>query len=143
MRRPLVADTGGLLRALERRPDGRPAWPAYTRALTEATAVLVPALILTEVDYFLRDRRAAMRRLIAEILDPATTYELVPATPTDLVRAMELDAKFPALRLGLVDGSVAAVAERTQVDRVLTSDRRDFGVLRVGPRFTRALTLVP
>jgi len=45
--------------------------------------------------------------------------------------------------LGLVDGTVAAVAERRKVYRVLTSDRRDFSAIRVGPRFTQPLELLP
>jgi predicted nucleic acid-binding protein len=56
---------------------------------------------------------------------------------------LELDAQFETLELGLVDATVAAVAERRQVYRVLTSDRRDFGAIRVGPRRTRALQLLP
>lgn len=40
-------------------------------------------------------------------------------------------------------GTVAAVAERRHVYRVLTTDRRDFASLRVGPRLTRALDLLP
>jgi len=105
--------------------------------------VIVPALVLVEVDYFLRDERAAMRKLVAEIFDPGTRYEFEPAVPTDLVRALQLDAKFSALRLGLVDGLVAAVAERRHIYRILTTDRRDFAVLRVGPRYERALVVVP
>jgi hypothetical protein len=38
---------------------------------------------------------------------------------------------------------VASIAERRQIDRILTTDRRDFSVIRVGPRLTRALELVP
>jgi hypothetical protein len=38
---------------------------------------------------------------------------------------------------------VAAVAERRQVYRFLTADRRDFGAIRVGPRFARPLELLP
>jgi hypothetical protein len=38
---------------------------------------------------------------------------------------------------------VVAVAERRQAYRILTTDRRDFGAVRVGPRFDRALDLVP
>jgi predicted nucleic acid-binding protein len=45
--------------------------------------------------------------------------------------------------LRLVDGTVAAVAERRQVSRVLTTDRRDFSAIRVGPRLARALELLP
>jgi predicted nucleic acid-binding protein len=99
--------------------------------------------VLPEVDYFLRAERAAMRKLVAEILDPRTRYELELPTPADLARAIELDARFAGLGLGLVDGTVAAVAERRRVWRVLTTDRKDFSALRVGPRFDRALELVP
>ena len=84
-----------------------------------------------------------MRRLIAEIFDPATRYEYELPLATDIARALELDAKFQDLGLGLVDGMVAAVAERRSIYRVLTSDRRDFGAIRVGPRLSRALDLLP
>ena len=143
MRGSLIADTGGLLRALARRPDGRATWPAYATALRSAAAVIVPALVLAEVDYFLRAERVAMRKLIAEIFDPGTRYEYELPLPPDLVRALELDATFKDLKLGLVDGSVAALAERRQVYRLLTTDRRDFGAIRIGPRFARTLELLP
>ena len=140
---PIIADTGGLLRALARTPSGQPSFPEYERILISAAAVIVPALVLAEVDYFLRAERKAMRRLIAEIFDPATRYEYELPLPTDIARALELDAKFEDLDLGLVDGTVAAVAERRRVYRVLTSDRRDFSAIRIGPRLTRALELLP
>jgi len=136
---PLVADTGGLLRALARRSNGRAAWPDYEAALREASAVIVPALILAQVDYFLRAERTAMRKLVREIVDPETTYELEPVSAFDLARALQLDAKFHESQIGLVDGVVAAVAERRRVLRVLTVDRRDFAALRVGPRYSQAL----
>ena len=140
---PLVADTGGLLRALARGPDGRPAWPAFAGALVAASLVVVPEVVLVEVDYFLRAERAAMRRLVADILDPETTYELHVTEPADLVRALHLDAHFASLELGLVDGVVCAVAERRGISRVLTTDLRDFTAVRVGARWEQALTLLP
>ena len=143
MSRPLVADTGGLLRALAARRDGRPAWPDYARELRAASAVIVPALVLAEVDYFLREERRAMRKLVAEILEPRTRYELEPLEPLDLVRALQIDARFASLRLGLVDGMVGAVAERRGVYRILTTDRRDFGAIAVGARYDRPLEIVP
>jgi predicted nucleic acid-binding protein len=54
-----------------------------------------------------------------------------------------LDAKFKELDLGLVDGTVVALTERRKVYQVLTTDRRDFAALRVGPRFLRPLELLP
>ncbi len=143
MSRPLIADTGGLLRALARKPNGEPSFPEYESALTSASLVIVPALVLAEVDYFLSDERAAVRKLIAEIFDPGTRYEYELALPSDIVRALEIDAKFKEMSLGLVDGTVTAVAERRKIYRVLTSDRRDFGAVPVGPRFTQALELIP
>jgi len=141
--RPLIADTGGLLRALARKANGEPTFPEYESALTSASLVIMPALVLAEVDYFLRNERAAMRKLIAEIFDPGTRYEYELPLPSDIVRALEIDAKFKEISLGLVDGIVAAVAERRRIYRVLTTDRRDFSAIRVGSGFTQALELVP
>jgi predicted nucleic acid-binding protein len=140
---PLVVDTGGLLRALARTPRGEASFPEYEAALTAASRVIVPGLVLAEVDYFLRADRRAMRKLVAEVFDPGTRYEYELPLPSDLVRALELDAKFKDLAVGLVDGTVAAVAERRQVYRILTTDRRHFGALRVGPRFAQVLDLLP
>ena len=143
MSRPIIADTGGLLRALARTAEGGPSFPQYEAVLLSASAVVVPALVLAEVDYFLRDQRAVMRKLVAEIFDPATRYEYERPVPSDLVRALELDAKFKELGLGLVDGTVAALAERRRIYRVLTTARRDFAVIRLGSRLSQALELLP
>ena len=99
-----MADTGGLLRALASAGDGRPSFPEYEDALTSATVVIVPGLVLAEVDYFLREKRAAMRKLVADIFDPGTRYEYELPLPSDVARALELDARFRKLNLGLVDG---------------------------------------
>jgi predicted nucleic acid-binding protein len=140
---PVIADTGGLLRALARTPEDKASFPEFQKVLISASAVIVPGLVLAEVDYFLRDDRRVMRKLIAEIFDPATRYEYELPLPSDIARALELDARFGELDLGLVDGTVAAVAERRQIYGVLTTDRRDFTAIRVGPRLTRALELLP
>lgn len=140
---PLVADTGGLLRAIARRPNGRPMWPDFERALRSASRVIVPALVLVEVDYFLRRNRGAMHSLLSEIFDPRTTYEFQASVEEDITRAMELDAKFHDLEIGLVDGVVAAVAERLRIYRILTIDHDDFVPLRVGHRSNQSLEIVP
>jgi len=140
---PVIGDTGGLLRALARTPGGQASFPEYEKVLTTAAAVIVPGLVLAEVDYFLRGNRKAIRKLVAEVFDPATRYEYESPLPSDIARALELDAKFEALGLGLVDGTVAAVAERRQIYRILTSDRRDFGAIRLGPRLQHVLELLP
>jgi predicted nucleic acid-binding protein len=84
-----------------------------------------------------------MQQLVEELFDPTTTLAFEPATEEDLLRAMEIDQKFHGLAIGLVDGVVAAVAERLRVYRILTIDHDDFGPLRVGQRFTQPLEIVP
>lgn len=143
MSAPLVADTGGLLRALAKNQSGSPAWPEYEKALREASTIVLPSLVLAEVDYFLRDERRAMRLLVADVFDPSSTYRYEALGPSDLVRAMVIDAKFADLGLGLVDSAVAAVAERTGIHRVLTIDHDDFVPLRIGERFRTRLVVVP
>jgi uncharacterized protein len=139
----IVADTGGLLRALACDDRGRASWPAFAEILSVSRLILVPDLVLVEVDYFLRRERLAMRKLVADILDPETPYELVVTEPADLVRALHIDARFASLELGLVDSVVCSIAERQSVDRILTTDLRDFTAVRVGPKYDRALRPVP
>ncbi|MGH7313181.1 MAG: hypothetical protein ACREJV_08415 [Candidatus Rokuibacteriota bacterium] len=80
-----------------------------------------------------------------ERIPTSASLVIVPGLPlpSDIVRALELDARFVKLNLGLVDGTVVAVAERRHVYRVLTTDRRDFAAIRIGPRLSRALALLP
>lgn len=128
---PLLLDTGGWLEALA----GEEPW---ARQVEDATELIVPGLVLAEVDYHLRHRRREMRRLLVDIERGAYRYE--PPTNADLARARELDEKFKRVDLGLVDASIAALAERLDLYRVLTIDS-DLAVVRVGPRYERALEL--
>jgi predicted nucleic acid-binding protein len=77
------------------------------------------------------------------VSDPGTRYEYELPFARDLVRAPEIDAEFKDFALGLVDGTVAAVAERRQVYRILTADRSDFAAIRLGPSFAGPLELLP
>ena len=127
----LLLDTGGWLLALA-------GVPAHAAALRTCSRAIVPGLVLAEVDWHLRLKRRQMHTLLRELSTGAYVYE--PPTPADLTRALEIDAKFHDLGLGLVDASVAALAERLGVYRVLTTDT-DFVSLRVGPRWKRPLEL--
>ncbi len=77
-----MADTGGLLRALARAPRGGATFPDYETVLTSASRILVPGLVLAEVDYFFRDNRTAMRKLVAEVFDAGTRYEYEVPLPS-------------------------------------------------------------
>lgn len=128
----LICDTGALLDYLvAAAPDHR----AFREAIDGARTRYVPGLVLAELDYFLRDQRAAMRAFMADLGRGAFTY--AGPTPTHLERAMVIDRQYTDLGLGLVDASIVALAEDLGVVRLATRDIRHFGAvkLRNGRRF--------
>lgn len=127
----LILDTGAWLLALA----GEEPWATEVEQAPER---IVPGLVLAELDYHLRDNRRAVHHVLSDIAQGAYRYE--PPTLGDLERAREIDEKFRTVEPGLVDASVAALAERLAVYRVLTIDA-DFYSLRIGRRFERALEL--
>jgi uncharacterized protein len=133
----LICDTGALLDYLV---AAAPDHGAFRKAIDDARCRYVPALVLAEVDYFLRTERAAMRKLMADVDRGAFT--LAVPTLSQLARAMDLDRRHADLELGLVDASIAALAEELRVYRLATRDVRDFAAvsLRGGRRFELVVT---
>jgi len=128
----LLCDTGALLDYLV---AGAPDHRAFREAIDGARARFVPGLVLAELDYFLRKERSAMRAFMEDLGRGAFTY--APPTQAHLDRAMEIDQQYASLSLGLVDASIAALAEELGLYRIATRDVRHFGAIRVrgGRRF--------
>ena len=76
-----------------------------------------------------------MAELMADVSRGAFTYA-APTLPL-LLRALEIDRSHQGLGLGLVDASIAALAETLRVTRIATRDVRHFSAihLRGGMRF--------
>jgi predicted nucleic acid-binding protein len=122
----IICDTGALIDYLvESAPDHR----RFRDAIDQARTRYVPGLVLAEVDYFLCRERSAMQMFIQDLARGAFTY----AAPTvgQLSRAMEVDRRFADLGLGLVDGSVVALAESLGIRRLATRDVRHFAAVRL------------
>jgi uncharacterized protein len=71
----------------------------------------------------------------------AASLELYPLERDDLARMSELIETYADLRLGTVDASVIATAERLGATTIATLDRRHFTVVR--PSHIDAFQLVP
>jgi uncharacterized protein len=135
----LILDTGPLLSALD---ASDPDHQACAALLTDATEdLVVPALVLAELDYWCSRRLSPDAWLI--FLDDllAGAYRLEPPTPADLARCRELQATYPDLGLGVVDASVIALAERLHESKIATLDHRHFTVVR--PNHVSALAILP
>jgi uncharacterized protein len=134
----LICDTGALLDYLVREaPDHE----LFRDAIDRARTRYVPALVLAEVDYFLRDQRPAMAALMSELSRGAFTF--APASLPLLTRAVAIDRAYPKLRLGLVDASIVALAERIGVTRIATRDVKHFSAVRLRDGRSFELAVVP
>ena len=123
----LICDTSALIDYLvETAADHK----LFRNAIDQARTRYVPGLVLAEVDYFLRDERRAMQLFMQDLARGAFTY--APPTVGQLSRAMEVDRRFADLGLGLVDGSVVALAESLGIRRLATRDVRHFAAVRLG-----------
>jgi predicted nucleic acid-binding protein len=122
----LICDTGALIDYLV---ESAPDHARFRQAIDQARTRYVPGLVLAELDYFLRDERRGMQVFMQDLARGAFTY--APPTVGQLSRAMEIDRRFGDLGLGLVDGSVVALAESLGIRRLATRDVRHFAAVRL------------
>ena len=106
---------------------------------TPGLILVIPALVVAEVLYFINDRLGpkAESRFIAA-LEP---FRIEAPSPGDLLRMAELVDQYSDFPLGGTDASVVAVAERLGVETIITLDRRHFGAVK--PKHVDSFTLLP
>ncbi|MBH0777371.1 type II toxin-antitoxin system VapC family toxin [Nocardia bovistercoris] len=103
--------------------------------------LVVPTLVITEAAYLIGTRLGADAevRFLGDFAEGL--FEVEPVHPGDWLRIAELVARYRDWPLGTADASVVAAAERLDITRIATVDRRHFGAIR--PRHTAAFELVP
>ncbi|MEP6765220.1 MAG: PIN domain-containing protein [Gemmatimonadaceae bacterium] len=130
----IVADTGAIIALVD--SDDRHHASLVNLYDADPAVWVLPWAILPEVDYLLASRvgEDAARAFRADLASGAFT--IVWGVPEDLARAHALCVRYADLALGLVDGVVAAVAERLRASAIATLDLRDFGplVLKGAPK---------
>lgn len=129
MRGVIVADTGAILALLD--ADD----PHHTALLEvydeDPDAWILPWATLPEIDHLLL-RHTSSDTELAFLRDLAEGSFMVEwGSPEDLTRARELCERYRDLRLGLVDGVVATVAERMGARAIATLDVRHFGTIEI------------
>jgi predicted nucleic acid-binding protein len=130
----IVADTGAVYALV----DSRDRHHRVLRKLFESDpdAWVLPWAILPEVDYLLGKRLG--QRVEEDFLEDLAEGRFAVAwgDEHDLQEARRICRRHQALRFGLVDAVVMAVAERLKADAIATLDVRDFGtvLLKGGPK---------
>ena len=125
----VVADTGAVIALIDSDEQNH----GTLRSAFEAEPDLwvLPWAILPEVDYLASTRLGAKAAgaFRADLADGLFAVEWDGGS--DLQRAVELDAQYADLALGLVDTVVMAIAERLDARAIATLDLRDFGAVEL------------
>lgn len=123
----IVADTGAVYALV----DSRDRHHRGLRRLFESDpdAWVLPWAILPEVDYLLGKRLG--QRVEEGFLEDLAEGRFAVAwgDERDLQEARRICERHEALKFGLVDAVVMAVAERLRADAIATLDVRDFGAV--------------
>jgi predicted nucleic acid-binding protein len=125
----IVADTGAILALLDKGDRHH----AVLRELFEDRPDdwLLPWAILPEVDYLAASELGARARqtFLTDLAEGSFAIEY--GRQEDLARADAIARKYGALKLGLVDAVVIAIAERVKAEAVATLDLRHFGAVKI------------
>jgi predicted nucleic acid-binding protein len=134
-----LIDTSFLV-ALTNRNDRNHA-RVLTIAQTIDNSLILPTVVLPEACYLIASRlgHLAMRRFLIELTASDTKLEAV--TSVDLQRVNEILDQYADSKLDFVDATIIAIAERENITRILTLDRRDFTLIR--PRHCDCFEILP
>jgi uncharacterized protein len=135
----LILDTSVLLAALDASDPDHGHCAELIAGSSEN--LVVPALVLSELDYWCHERLTAevWQAFLEDVL--AGAYSVQNPTEEDLKRSLELQRNYSDLAVGVVDASILALVERLEEPKVATLDHRHFATMR--PRHVQALQLVP
>ncbi|MCL4870931.1 MAG: PIN domain-containing protein [Anaerolineae bacterium] len=103
--------------------------------------LIIPVTVLPEIAYLLDVRlgHQVMRQFVAQITQPTWTLESVQSR--DLSRAAALLEQYADARLDFVDATLVAIAERLNVNRLLSLDQRHYRIIR--PIHCSAFEILP
>lgn len=103
--------------------------------------IIFPVPAITETCYFISKNLGV--EVLATFLEDLPEMNLILEIPTteDYQRAAELLRKYNDANLDFVDVLIVAIAERLNITKILTVDRRHFGIFK--PRHCEAFEILP
>lgn len=137
MSRLAVVDAGPLYAAAD--ADDRDHSTCVAALSREDLRLVVPALVVAEVTYFVGRRLGASAE--GAFLRGIGELDVEGPSQADFARMAELVEKYADFPLGGTNASVIALAERLDAPVIITLDRRHFGT--VAPRHREAFALLP
>lgn len=132
-----VVDTGPLYAVV----DEDDADHGRCRALLEQGdhRLIIPTLVVAEVTYLIATRLGPV--IEAQFLRGLTRMHVEAPAPDDWPRIADLVEQYADFPLGGADASIVALAERLEIETIVTLDDRHFRAVR--PRHRKAFLLLP
>jgi hypothetical protein len=92
--------------------------------------LVLPVVVLPEACYLIASRlgHQAMCRFVSSMTPDTVQVECL--TTEDLVRVHGILEQYADSQLDFTDAAIVAIAERLNITRVYTLDRRDFSIIR-------------
>ena len=125
----IVADTGAVLALID--ADDRHHGPLRAVFESNPAAWLLPWAILPEVDYLVAAHvgQRAEEAFLADLAEGSLAVEW--GDERDLTEAHRICKRHKALKLGLVDAVVIAIAQRLRAETIATLDLRHFAAVAI------------
>ena len=123
--------------------NGKDAWHSAVNGVElnqqEQIFLLIPAI--TEVTFLLQ--RDLGKNAVWEFVETLTQTDLLLTSPKpiDFKRSAEILRKYDDANIDFVDALIVAMAERLNIIKILTVDRRHFQIFR--PRHCEAFEILP
>lgn len=136
---PYLLDTGFLYSTVNHKETFHAETVEILSSIYEEIVFPVPAI--TETAYLiLRDLGV---EALAKFLEDLPEMNLILEMPTaeDYKRAAEIIRKYDDANIDFVDAVIAAIAERLNITKILTVDRRHFGMFK--PNHCEAFEIFP
>ncbi len=135
----VLLDSGFLFASLNTSEAEHEATIRVLKTIREAIVLPVPAI--TEVAYLLA--RDISNEAAADFIARLAATKLTLETPRqeDYLRSAEILRQYSDANLDFVDALIVAIAERLNIKRLLTLDRRDFQLVR--PKHCASFELLP
>jgi len=135
----VLLDSGFLFAALNSAEGEHESTIRVLKDVRESIVLPVPAV--TEVAYLLA--RDIGQEAAADFVGSLAETELTLESPTrdDYIRCADLLRQYSDAGLDFVDTMIVAMAERLNITRLLTLDRRDFQIIR--PKHSSGFELLP
>ncbi len=135
----VLLDSGFLFASLNASESEHPETIHVLGNIREPIVLPIPAI--TEVAYLLA--RDISNEAAADFIASLAATELTLEIPRqeDYARSAEILRQYSDAKLDFVDTIIVAIAERLNITRVLTLDRRDFQLIR--PKHCGAFEILP